>query len=334
MLSGKNRVPGVIPQIPPYLVLVALALTGSSIMAGTQVELPPRWQPRIVAVAGGAPGIVGGEGMRPGLVDVVVWPTNAVDCAYNPSDLSRARLFPLWVARGNEPVELLEISGDLRLVERDAARFPELHYTYDLRNGEPDPSAPYRFMVGFPNPASNVAIKATDQRTWLPEAVHPSAVASSALGRTEFAPLDARIQIVWPHDGAGYFAPPDEAVFVNIAVDLFVHGTRISVPVEFSGNLGLPNWGGPALGMAKNNQPFAYSSSGPRSRKETYTLNGQLYPRWVFDDVPVVPGAIYHFMAVPAEDLRVPSQRGSIWTHAAAEGPANEPPEIPPSCVD
>ena len=45
--------------------------------------------------------------------------------------------------------------------------------------------------------------------------------------------LDACIQIVWPHDERGELRPAAEVPLVNIAVDLFAHGTLDSVPLDY-----------------------------------------------------------------------------------------------------
>lgn len=46
-----------------------------------------------------------------------------------------------------------------------------------------------------------------------------------------------RISIVWPHDGRGNYAPVERAPLVNLAVDLFAHGTSRSVPADFEPEL-------------------------------------------------------------------------------------------------
>jgi hypothetical protein len=70
-------------------------------------------------------------------------------------------------------------------------------------------------------------------------------------------------------------------------------------------------------------------------QETTYTINGQQYPRWVFNDVPVQPGQQYHFMAMltgiqgGVVDGR---QFPTIWTHAADARTYLPTPQPPPAC--
>ncbi len=55
----------------------------------------------------------------------------------------------------------------------------------------------------------------------------------SGIAADQIDAVDARIQIVWPHDEAGNFRPATEGTLANIAVTFFKHGTRLSVPVDW-----------------------------------------------------------------------------------------------------
>lgn len=68
--------------------------------------------------------------------------------------------------------------------------------------------------------------------------------------------------------------------------------------------------------------------------KMTYSANGQIYPRWVFNDVPVKPGGQSHFIAwVTTSRRSLLSPFTTIWTHAADARTYLPAPEPPPSCV-
>ncbi|MDP2660340.1 MAG: hypothetical protein Q8R28_06395, partial [Dehalococcoidia bacterium] len=136
--------------------------------------------------------------------------------------------------------------------------------------------------------------------------------------------LDLRIQTVWPHDAQGSFAPVDRAPLVNVAVDLLAHGTLASVPPEFQ-----PLYG-PLLSMAEGNNVI--DSVGIKPGKITYTIGGQTFPRWVFNDVPVQPGHQYNFLAQASTDLKKLSQFTTIWTHAADARTYLPNPQPPPPC--
>src|SRR5206468_7016351 len=77
------------------------------------------------------------------------------------------------------------------------------------------------YAIGVPiggNFYSNVWGHAADTRTALPQPLVPEPAVAELTPREG---VDARIQIVWPHDEVGRFTPPDRAEQVNVSIDLF-----------------------------------------------------------------------------------------------------------------
>lgn len=258
------------------------------------------------------------------LVNVSIWPTNQVPCGAmpNPSVLTPR----LMVAAGNEPARFVESAPHLTPRMVGATSFPSLEWN-DL---PVDPTGSARFLVyaiGVPiggNFYSNVWAHAADARTLLPRPVVPEDVAAAAV---PLEGVDARIQIVWPHDERGQPAPPEVATFVNVAVDLFVHGTRRSLPADlvraYSVRLLAAEGNGP-LGPVEN----------AKGGTTTYQAGGKTFPRWTFDDVPVRPGRQYNFVvSALAGGGRLASPYSTVWTHAADPRTMQPDPRPPPSCI-
>jgi len=232
------------------------------------------------------------------MVNVSVWPQNQVACCQDPG-------FALLVAKDNEPAEVVQSYGRVQVIERTVGgvTFPSAEFNNILADLAAEPGARYRFVL---MDGSNVWVHAADPRTVFPQQVVPA-------GYSEPQPqeLDARIQVVWPHDAQGRLRPVAEAPLVNIAVDLFAHGTLNSVPLDYE-----PEYlrlqgaqGNDALALQRDLFP----------EKTTYTANGQAFPRWVFNNVPVEPGRQYHFApyVVRPNNKGLPSWTFTIWTHAA-----------------
>jgi hypothetical protein len=257
-------------------------------------------------------------------VNVSVWPTNAVPCAQVPNP---AVLTPrLMVAQGNEPARFVESPS--RLARRTVGQvpFPSLEWD-DLPT---DPAGSYRFVVyalGVPiggNFYSNVWAHAADARTVLPQPFLPEDVAANVVPPEG---VDARIQVVWPHDQRGQLAPPERAAFVNVAVDLFQHATRRSLPVEAARQYAV------RLLVAEGNGALVAAETA-KGGTTTYQLGGKSYPRWTFDDVPVKPGVLHSFVVSSlAAGGKLASPYSTVWTHAADPRTIQPDPQPPPACI-
>lgn len=165
---------------------------------------------------------------------------------------------------------------------------------------------------------------AVDARTYLPNPIAPSGFSENAV----LAQVDTRIQIVYPHDRQMNYATLDKATLVNVAVDIFEHGTLKSVPVDFKGGLII-------LYIAEANGPMGLAQADgggisivATANLEPYKIGDVTYPRWVFNNVKVEPGKQYHYL------VRVQSLETfpTIWTHSLDVRTYLPNPVAPPAC--
>jgi hypothetical protein len=242
-------------------------------------------------------------------VNVSVWPRNQVSCTENrPAD------FALRMAKDSEPLQSVGLTGEFMMRTVGNSTFPSLELNDIPVNLDSEPSAKYRFVYGL---TSNVWVHAADPRTILPNPVTPDGYVTSMPEHP-----DARIQIVWPHDAQGNYVPVEQAPLVNVAVDLFEHEGLRSVPVDSQPATTI-------LLVAENNGSLIPSNQ--PAQKVTYTVAGDEYPRWVFNDVVVQPGQAYHFALLVGGNTISPYT--SVWTHAADARTILPNPQAPPSCI-
>lgn len=246
-------------------------------------------------------------------VNIALWSQTAVPCAAQPQPL------PLLVAVNNEPATMVASSGNFHMHTAQGVTFPEISYD-NIPVADPATNQ-YNFLTIWPTNLerwpTNIWVHAADARTRLAAPAVPTGISP-----TPPVDLDSRIQIVWPHDAHGQYAPVDQAHFINIGVDIFAHGTLRSVdPFD--------SLASPVLYVAIRNGPVQ-EVPGVALIKTTYTVNGRTYPRWVFNDVPVDPGQQYHFL------VTVPREFGTvyptIWTHATDARTFLPDPPMPPAC--
>ena len=289
----------------------------------------PQWSARIAIVypEGGPANLTNST-----RVNVSIWPAGPVACDQRPSDVT------LWMARDNEPLAPVATSDQAQLLlRRDGAHyFPTLEFNNipaDVRGGHQ-----YHFAVDPFLSYNPVWVHGADARTYNPHPVVPTGLAEGVPGQIPaLQRLDSRIQVVWPHDGKGNPMPVDRARYVNIAVEIFEHGTLRAVPNFWPEGI--------VLYGAKGNEPFRplirVDEKGralDQALRTIYTVAGQEFPRWVFNNIPVEPGQQYHFMVYlkapnpggPTPDAGVAQCFPSIWTHAAdarTDLPDPQPPE-------
>jgi hypothetical protein len=116
------------------------------------------------------------------------------------------------------------------------------------------------------------------------------------------APLDAKIEVVWPQGNL----PVGQATKANLTAEMFAHGTTTSVNPNFAGTV--------TLWQAVNNgvgQPVATGS------KRMVSAGGLTYPVWDFNDVDVsaARGAInkeYFWLTVSGRSVN-----STVWAHGA-----------------
>jgi hypothetical protein len=288
--------------------LAWLPLAGAAVASPAASHAQSQWRnPRISIVwphdaRGNQTAVVGSA-----LVNASVWPSEPVVCDQPPQiPLS------LWRAKDNAPAEPIGAAPRMILRSGDGFRFPTLEFDDVPADLVAEPAARYRFVAFAPNTAftANVWVHAADPRTFFPQPVVPTGYADLRPGQ-----VDTRIQVVWPHDDHGKFAPVEAATRVNVAVDIFEHGTLRSVPTGFPP----PDLRADVfLSVAEGNSPQSLTMPGSnerwaRAQQTTYVVGDKTFPRWVFNDVPVKPGAQYHFLAWTGGASQV---FPTIWTHA------------------
>jgi hypothetical protein len=255
-------------------------------------------------------------------VNISVWPRHPVQCNCR-HPWFEGRTGGLYVARDNEPMELVATpdEGEWMLRWDGDHWFPSFEFNdipADLRGGRQ-----MRFAIGANQGVlgGNVWVHATDARTLNPQPVVPTGYAQGTAGvSANLRDLDARIQIVWPHDGKGNPMPVDSASRVNLAVEIFEHGTLKAVHVPAYCLI---------LWAAKGNDGSSVLTRLGQPRGENlqppelidYQVGGETYPRHVFNDIQVDPGQPMHFMVevrdpAPGSDKPPFAFHSSVWTHA------------------
>ena len=155
--------------------------------------------------------------------------------------------------------------------------------------------------VGGTGTATSVWAHGADPRTYFPQQDVPSGVATGAIDA-----LDARIEIVWPHDAAGNARSVGEGTYANVAVGLFKHGTRLSVPVGWQPQ-------GIALYGAWNQEigTVLAREAGVQIRQS----GAITYPIWEFQNIPAGRAAdpankLYLWVMVDGTETYP-----TLWTH-------------------
>jgi photosystem II stability/assembly factor-like uncharacterized protein len=208
----------------------------------------------------------------------------------------------VWQAEDNSPAKPLEDAEQRTL---DGYPFPlwELN-DVDVRYAS-DPQHKLYFMiqVAGADTATSIWTHGSDPRTNYPFPEVPSGVAAGKIDA-----VDARIQVVWPHDAQGNLKDTSEADFVNISVALYKHGTRLSVPAGWT----------PArmLLLGAWNQEIGL----PLAREavdEVRKAGAITYPTWEFNNVPVSrakdpANKVHLWVRVDGVDTYP-----TIWTHGA-----------------
>ncbi|MBX6771614.1 MAG: hypothetical protein IRY83_07800 [Chloroflexi bacterium] len=204
----------------------------------------------------------------------------------------------LWRSLNNgvgEPVA----TGVKRLAQAGSFSYPVWDFNDVDVSAARDPKNKYYFWVTIDGQATNSNIWAhgADARTYFPQQDVPTAVLDALP-----TAVDAKIEIVWPHDNQ----PVTQATLANIGVAVFAHGTLQSVPTN--ANLIV------RLYRAVNNGPLELVGSGD---KVVQTRGGITFPTWQFNDVDVSPARdprnrIYFWVQVAG----IPTY-SNVWTHGA-----------------
>jgi hypothetical protein len=227
----------------------------------------------------------------------------------------------LWRAKNNEPAEPVSIKPQFFNRTHNNVPFPSLEFNTVPADIGGDPLNRFYFLLGY---QGNVWVDAADARTYLPYPVVPAGFSAEK----KPAKIDARIQIVYPHDRQGNFVPVEKATLVNVAVDLFEHGTLNSVPGDYDGSILV-------LYIAEANSPMTLAQADAGSSAivatanlESYMVGDVKYPRWVFNNVKVEAGKQYHYLV----KLHGVETYPSLWTHASDARTYLPNPAPPPAC--
>lgn len=207
----------------------------------------------------------------------------------------------LWQAVDNEPAELVE-TADQRSV--DGQPFPYWEANDLDVSAARDGSHKLYLLVAVAgvDTATSVWAHAADARTYFPEQQVPSGIATAAVDA-----VDARIQIVWPHDTAGNEKGVEQADLANVAVTLFKHGTRLSVSPDWSGSVTL-------YGAWNSEVARPLATEATLSLRQAGVIT---YPVWEFNDIPVdrardKSNKLYLWAVAPGV-----TSYPTIWAHGA-----------------
>lgn len=154
-------------------------------------------------------------------------------------------------------------------------------------------------------------------------AVSLASDARGSLSRASAQPaVDARIEIVWPHDEEGREASVESSRLVNVEVFLFERGTLNPVSCSFANKVVL-RWARNVLGVETVLKPAHDLPDDPGravGQRLVRASEGKTFPVWVFNDVPVaqpfIPGAklqwntTYFFVEIEGAEART-----NVWAH-------------------
>ena len=180
----------------------------------------------------------------------------------------------LWAALNAEPARPVAV-GQKRMATIDGRTFPVWDFNDVDVSAARDPANGLTFFatVDGVRTLHNVWTHATDARTVFPQVDVPTGTMSRLP-----AELDARIEIVWPHDGL----PADQATLANITAYLFSPGTLRTVPqgVSWTPTARL-HW---ALNTDAEKSPGVGMMGTPRA---VTAGNGVKFLAWDFNDVDI-----------------------------------------------
>ena len=221
----------------------------------------------------------------------------AVPCDFAPEVI-------LWRSLNNEPAAPAA-SGVRRLADFGGRRVPVWDFNDVDVSAARDPKNKLYFSARVTGIAcrSNVWVHGVDARTFMPQQFQAKAALLVAANAAP-AEVDARLQIVWPHDNA----PVSAAEQANVTADLFTHGTRTRLGPAKTGAAWRPAvW----LARAIDNDVGERVARGVM-RPET---DGSAH--YDFNDVDVSPareetGKVHFWVEV--DGVRVYS---NFWTHGA-----------------
>jgi len=130
----------------------------------------------------------------------------------------------LWAAQNSQPAYPIAV-GQKRMIATGGRRFPAWDFNDVDVSAARDPANKLTFFVTVDGVKTlhNVWVHAADARTIFPQPDAPAGVVTR-----QPAAVDARIEVVWPHDNL----PVEEATLANVTGYLFGSGTKLAIPPE------------------------------------------------------------------------------------------------------
>lgn len=208
----------------------------------------------------------------------------------------------VWRAIDMAPAERLGQAVQ-RTVDGQPFPYWELNDVDVSRANNPAHKLYFLVQVEGVDTATSIWTHGADPRTYFPQQDVPSGVVSSRV-----TDVDARIQIVWPHDETGSERPVSEATLANVVVAFFKHGTRLSVPVGWQPDA-IVLYGAWNQEVGK---PFAQKPDVQVRQAGAIT-----YPVWEFNNVPVGRATDSQnrlYLWVTADGVQT---YPNIWAHGA-----------------
>jgi photosystem II stability/assembly factor-like uncharacterized protein len=208
----------------------------------------------------------------------------------------------VWQAVDTEPAAPLDAARQ-RSVDGRPFPFWELNDANVRPANDPQHKLYYMVRVAGATTATSIWAHGADPRTYFPQQDVPSGLATDVVDA-----VDARIQVVWPHDGMGNPQPVDRATSANVAVALFKHGTRLSVPTSWQpARITLYGAWNQEIG-----RPLA------REAQVQVRQSGAIvYPVWEFNNIPVaraMQGADRLYLWVSVDGV---TTYPTVWSHGA-----------------
>ena len=182
----------------------------------------------------------------------------------------------LWAAENSQSARPIAV-GQKRMIATGGRRFPAWDFNDVDVSAARDPANKLTFFVTVDGVKTlhNVWVHAADARTIFPQPDAPADVVTRRPGA-----VDARIEVVWPHDDL----PVDKATLANITAYLFESGTKqaISPELEWSPTLRLHQ-----STNADTETAEAYSSAPIGVSRVITSETGVGFLAWDFDNVDV-----------------------------------------------
>jgi YVTN family beta-propeller protein len=224
----------------------------------------------------------------------------------------------LWSARNAEPARMLAV-GEKRMLTTSGRSFPIWDFNDVDVSAARDPMVKLAFFVTVDGVQTyhNIWIHAADARTVFPQSDVPSAT-------IQWRPstVDARIEIVWPHEGA----PLQDAQLANITTYLFAAGGKQALSPALTWRPTV------RLHRSLNNDPEPPGSAVTGSPREIVAENGVRFLAWDFNDVDVSLARDPFnqlFFWVSLDDTTTFT---NVWVHGAEPRTIFPQPDILNSC--